>query len=80
VQGLARGAAVRIKLGEIDEITLHASATLIERLDQPAGEPMDEEDLEGGESELAAGPISIAVDVADAQSEAGPDAAAPAAQ
>jgi exoribonuclease-2 len=80
VQGLARGAAVRIKLGEIDEITLHASATLIERLDQPAGDPMDEEDLEGGESELAAGPISIAVDVADAQSEAGPDAAAPAAQ
>jgi exoribonuclease-2 len=65
---------VRIKLGEIDEITLHVSASVTEHLDQAAGEPMDEEDFEGGESELAAGPISIAVDVADAQSE--PDAAA----
>jgi hypothetical protein len=37
---------------------------------------MDEDDFEGGESELAAGPISIAVDVADAQSEPPPDAAA----
>jgi exoribonuclease-2 len=73
-QGLARGAAVRIKLGEIDEITLHVSASVTEHLDQAAGEPMDEEDFEGGESELAAGPISIAVDVADAQGQ--PDAAA----
>jgi len=75
-QGLARGAAVRVKLGQIDEITLHVSATVIEHLDQTAGEPMDEDDFEGGESELAAGPISIAVDVADAQSEPPPDAAA----
>ncbi|MGA8514395.1 MAG: RNB domain-containing ribonuclease [Burkholderiaceae bacterium] len=54
-----RGTKVRVKLGEIDEITLDISGTLIERLDTitPEGEPEaeDEEDL--------AGPIAIAVDV-----------------
>ena len=83
-QGLARGASVRVKLGQIDEIMLHVSATVIEHLDPAAGEAsgelIDEDDFEGGESELAAGPISIAVDVADAQSQAPADAAAPAPQ
>jgi exoribonuclease-2 len=71
-QGLPRGARVRVKLGEIDEITLDIHSTVIERLD---AEPEDaaaasEEDLGAEESELAAGPISIAVDLNEADSDA----------
>jgi exoribonuclease-2 len=69
-QGLARGAAVRIRLGDIDEITLSVTGTVIERLDQAAGGGIDEEELEGSESEFAAGPISIAVDLSPAEGEA----------
>ncbi len=67
VLGMARGSHVRVRLGQIDEISLHISGALIERLDLPDSTPLDEEDLEGGESELAAGPIAIAVDLEDAQ-------------
>ncbi len=69
VLGLARGAHVRVRLGRIDDITLTVNGTLIERLDLPNEAALDEEDLEGSESELAAGPIAIAVDLEDAQAE-----------
>jgi exoribonuclease-2 len=74
-QGLPRGARVRVRLGEIDEITLDVHSTVIERLDaEPEDAELLEDDMEGGESELAAGPISIAVDMnepaADATSSA----------
>ncbi|MES2977627.1 MAG: RNB domain-containing ribonuclease [Pseudomonadota bacterium] len=64
-QGLPRGTRVRVRLGEIDEITLDVNGTVIERLDADAGASAasDEDELEGEESELAAGPISIAVDL-----------------
>ncbi|MBI5907271.1 MAG: RNB domain-containing ribonuclease [Burkholderiales bacterium] len=72
-QGLPRGARVRVRLGKIDEITLDVSCTVIERLDTvvdaATAQQVDEED---NESEMAAGPISIAVDLNDAA----PDAAA----
>ncbi len=68
-QGLPRGARVRVRLGQVDEITLDLHSTVIERLDSPVAEaPVDDEDMDGSESELAAGPISIAVDMEDAQS------------
>ncbi len=67
---LPRGAKVRIKLGEIDEVSLDVMGTVIERLDTPAaaddqtaedaGEQGDEDD-----DEVAAGPISINMSVAD---------------
>ncbi|MBA3593567.1 MAG: RNB domain-containing ribonuclease [Polaromonas sp.] len=70
-QGLPRGAKLRIRLGEIDEITLDVSATVIERLDlvvdEASAEQVDEED---NESEIAAGPISIAVDLNEAPADA----------
>jgi hypothetical protein len=44
------------------------TGTVTERLDQPTEPAMDEDDLEGGESEFAAGPISIAVDLSPAHS------------
>ena len=66
-QGLPRGARVRLRLGEIDEITLDITGTVIERLDVVATETSEAqeaiEDEEDDESEMAAGPISIAVDV-----------------
>ena len=76
-QGLPRGARVRIRLGEIDEITLDISSTVIERLDvvldEAAAEQVDEED---NESEIAAGPISIAVDLNEPATDAGAATAA----
>jgi len=57
---LPRGASLRVKLGEIDLITLDVKATVIERLDVVA-EPMAAE--EETEDEPVAGPIAIAVDV-----------------
>jgi exoribonuclease-2 len=74
-QGLPRGAKVRVKLGEIDEITLDISGTVIERLDMETDESPDSLGEEDGESEMAAGPISIAVDVNEPQTDA--SAAAP---
>lgn len=67
---LPRGARVRIKLGDIDEVSLDISGTVIERLDtapEPAAE--EAEDDEGGH--LAAGPIAIAVDVSETESPSG---------
>ena len=68
-QGLPRGAKVRVKLGEIDEITLDISGTVTERLDVEIDESPDPLGEDDGESEMAAGPISIAVDVNEPQTD-----------
>ena len=65
-QGLPRNAKVRIKLGEIDLITLDLHGTVVERLDAPVLYANDEE----GDDEDVSGPIAIAVDVSE-----GPEAA-----
>ena len=70
--GLPRGVRVRIKLGEIDEMTLDVTGAVIERLDvlidangQKDAAVGDEDGTDEDEDEDAAqaGPISIAVDV-----------------
>ena len=61
---LMRGAKVRVKLGEIDLITLDVKGAVIERLDVTP-EPMPAE--EEAEDEPVAGPIAIAVDVSEAE-------------
>ena len=77
-QGLPRGARVRIRLGAIDEITLDISGTVIERLDAVAEEATGAQeadqgdDGEDGEEDLAAGPISIAVDINEPELDAAP--------
>jgi exoribonuclease II len=79
-QGLPRGARVRVKLGAIDEITLDVFGSVTERLDEVSGtdeSASQAEDSDEGEDDLAAGPISIAVDVDEAPAEG--VAAAPAA-
>ncbi len=61
-QTLPRGAAVRVRLGAIDEITLDVHASVIERLDPaPQGVAQDDED-----DDAVAGPIAIAVDMEEA--------------
>jgi exoribonuclease-2 len=63
---LPRGARVRVQLGEIDEITLDVHGTVIERLDVEEVPLVAEEETE---DEPQAGPITIAVDVSEAQSD-----------
>jgi exoribonuclease-2 len=66
-QGLPRGAKVRVKLGDIDEVALDIHGTVLERLDaEPEAAAEEAEDEEG--DHLAAGPIAIAVDVDEAPS------------
>ena len=72
-QGLPRGARVRVRLGEIDQITLDVHSTVIERLDAEPEDADMEDEVDGGE-ELAAGPISIAVDMSEPGLEAPGDA------
>ncbi len=62
-QGLARGTRVRVKLGEMDLITLDIHGTVLAQLDQPAAETSVEADSE--EDAEMAGPIAIAVDVSE---------------
>ena len=72
-QNLPRGARVRVKLGEMDLITLDINGTVVERLDVPvAGDaaPTGAVDAQGdegdeGEDDEVAGPIAIAVDVSE---------------
>ncbi|MBS0291856.1 MAG: RNB domain-containing ribonuclease [Proteobacteria bacterium] len=61
-QGLSRGARVRVKLGQIDEITLDVNGTLIARLDDPA-DASDDGPVDEDEDDTVAGPIAIAVDI-----------------
>ena len=69
-QNLPRGARVRIKLGEMDLITLDISGTVVERLDTPtATDSSAEEAGDDGDDDEVSGPIAIAVDVSDAPSE-----------
>jgi exoribonuclease-2 len=63
---LPRGAKVRVQLGEVDEITLDVKGTVIERLDV---EPQPEAAEEESEDEPSAGPITIAVDVTETESD-----------
>ncbi len=65
---LPRGAQVRVKLGDIDPITLDVKGTVIERLDV-VPEPLSA-DEEESDDEPVAGPIAIAVDVNDTEETA----------
>ncbi|MFZ4625335.1 MAG: ribonuclease catalytic domain-containing protein [Rhodoferax sp.] len=71
-QGLPRGARVRVRLGDIDLVSLDIHGTVIERLDaEPAsgsGEQLDEEI----DDDSIAGPIAIAMDVNESDPATGP--------
>jgi exoribonuclease-2 len=76
-QGLPRNAKVRIKLGEMDLITLDVHGTVVERLDTPAEDNAGidnatpaSDDADDGDD--VAGPIAIAVEVNDSPEVAAP--------
>ena len=65
---LPRAAKVRVKLGEIDLITLDVNGTVLERLDAPVQETAEDEQ---DDDEEVSGPIAIAVDVSDTPEASG---------
>ena len=65
-QDLPRGARVRVKLGEMDLITLDVHGTVVERLDAPAQAAPDDAPDDVDDEEEVVGPIAIAVDVNEA--------------
>ena len=71
-QNLPRGARIRVRLGEVDEITLDVHGTLVERLDDPQDSSDDGPVEDAEDDEAVAGPIAIAVDVNEAQSTDNP--------
>ncbi len=79
-QNLPRGARLRVKLGEVDEISLDLHGTVLERLDDPLDTsddgPVDDEGGEDDDSAVA-GPIAIAVDVNEPEAGATADNPAP---
>jgi exoribonuclease-2 len=80
-ESLPRGSHVRVRLTGSNLLTLDAFGQLAARLDRPAPVTADEaeeveESEEGGLSATAAGPIALAIDLADAAAE-NPPAAAP---
>jgi exoribonuclease II len=65
-QGMPRSAVVRVKLGDIDLITLDVQGTVVERLDAPVEDAAATDDAEESEDgDDVAGPIAIAVDVSE---------------
>jgi len=70
-ESIPRGAKVRVRLGEIDPITLDVNGTVIQRLDAAPESMMAEDD---SDEEPVAGPIAIAVDLEE--TEAAPAATA----
>ncbi len=68
---LPRGARVRVKLGDIDEISLDIAGTVVERLDVPDDDGANEEEgCADDDGEPVAGPIAIAVDMNEAEASA----------
>jgi len=72
-QGLPRGARIKVRLGEIDEIMLDVNGTLIERLDSPEAQATGaQEDATEEDDDAVAGPIAIAVDMNETDSASAP--------
>ncbi len=68
--GLPRGARVLIKLGDIDEVTLDIHGTVVARLDTVTETVTAlEEDAGDDDEEAIAGPIAIAVDLSENDTE-----------
>ncbi len=63
---LPRGARLRVRLGDIDDITLDLVGTVVERLDTPLPDADAAADAgQDDDDDRIAGPIAIALDVAD---------------
>ncbi|MEP7301235.1 MAG: RNB domain-containing ribonuclease [Caldimonas sp.] len=67
---LPRGARVRVRLGAADLLMLDLNASVVERLGETGDAPPS---AAPEEDEPAAGPLTITVDLADADADAGPE-------
>jgi exoribonuclease-2 len=74
---LPRGARVRVKLGDIDEVMLDIGGTVVARLDTPAQDLAGPEEAEAEDEDDAAGPIAIAVDMNEEPAPANPASSEP---
>jgi exoribonuclease II len=75
-EGLARGARVRVRLGEVDEITLDITGTVIERLDDLSdGQAGNEAAEDDADDAGISSHLTLAIDLDEGPSE---EAAAPA--
>ncbi|HEX3141118.1 MAG TPA: RNB domain-containing ribonuclease, partial [Rhizobacter sp.] len=76
---LPRGARVRVRITGTDLLTLDVHASVLQRLDDPGTTAddavIDEAEIEEAETANAAGPLTLAIDMAD-DKEAPPDEAA----
>ena len=76
---LPRHAKVRVRITGVDELTLDVHASVIARLDEATEAERGDEDDEGDDAVLDnAGPLTLAIDVADADATDTPPAASPA--
>ena len=66
---LPRGARVRVKLGDIDEVTLDISGTVVARLDTLPETVNAADEAGDDEEDTGAGPIAIAVDMTESDSD-----------
>jgi exoribonuclease-2 len=64
-QGLMRGARVRVKLGAVDLMALDVGGTVVAHLDAPLAAEGQEVDEAEEDEAMAAGPLTIAVDLND---------------
>jgi exoribonuclease-2 len=78
---LPRGARVRVRITGADLLTLDVHASVLQRLDDPGTTAddavIDEAEIEEAESTNAAGPLTLAIDIADAPAEEPAVASAP---
>ena len=73
VEGLPRGAHVRVRLGAVDEITLDISGAVIERLDLPVdGQAADDNPDDEGDDEVGTSPLALAIDISETPVEQTP--------
>ncbi|HWP18110.1 MAG TPA: RNB domain-containing ribonuclease [Burkholderiaceae bacterium] len=76
---LPRGTRVKVRIGGVDELTLDVHASVVERLGQEAAAAETVEELEEDAEELQAGPLEIAIDVAEDPAGEGDNTPPPAA-
>jgi len=74
-EGLPRGAHVRVRLGEINDMTLEVSGTVIERLDGPVDSADSES--EGEDDDSLASPLALALAINLDDNSTEPPAPAP---
>jgi len=78
-QDAARGAQFKVRLGDINFITLDVHGTVIERLDTEGNDDANADEDGGAEDAAGSLPLAIAVDVDEAATSPEPSSTAPAA-